>query len=193
MYKTPLTWRINRSPSALSMVVLCSASLLVLAATGCSGTGGQPTEAELQAITAIRQAGGRVAMKKGRVHRIDLSGRVVEAAVFQLVKECAAAEMLLLRGATFDESDLAALVGLEDLMRLSLKQTELTDASLEFIGKLTKLEELDLELTQVSDAGLKKLSGLKKLKKLYLSGTEATFTGAAELKTQLPRLKVFGT
>jgi hypothetical protein len=68
------------------------------------------------------------------------------------------------------------LEGLDSLasqvVQLNLFRTQVTDASMERIGKLTRLEYLNLGKTQVSSAGLTHLAGLAGLKYLNLYGTK---------------------
>jgi hypothetical protein len=68
------------------------------------------------------------------------------------------------------------LEGLDSLasqvVQLNLFRTQVTDASMERIGKLTKLEYLNLGKTQVSSAGLTHLAGMAGLKYLNLYGTK---------------------
>jgi len=56
--------------------------------------------------------------------------------------------------------------------------------------KLQQLEKLYLNRTKISDAGLKQLAELQQLEWIYLSDTQVTKAGFAELKKALPNCAV---
>jgi internalin A len=58
---------------------------------------------------------------------------------------------------------------------------EITDAGLEYVGKLTGLQNLDLTSTLVTDAGLRHLSGLTQLGDLTIHGAQISSAGLAHL------------
>ena len=74
-------------------------------------------------------------------------------------------------------------VGLfKNLERLSLFETEVTDAGLHELRGLTQLDTLTLSGTNISSAGLLNLASLKKLKRLYLDDTSINDEGLTHLK-----------
>ena len=79
---------------------------------------------------------------------------------------------------------------LEEVTRLKLGLTEITDACLKDVAKLQKLTSLNLWDTQITDAGIKEFIKLQKLKLLYLLGTRITAEGEAELKKALPNCSI---
>ena len=84
------------------------------------------------------------------------------------------------------DAGLADIGKLTNLTRLHLEKTAITDAGLTHVAKLEKLEYLNLYGTKVTDAGLKNLKGLKNLRKLFLWQTGATEAGVAALQSDLP-------
>lgn len=73
---------------------------------------------------------------------------------------------------------------------LILNGTEITDAGLDEIGKMTTLAHLYLENTQVTDKGVEKLKSLKGLETIWLSGTKVSAGGKADLQKALPNLLI---
>ena len=49
------------------------------------------------------------------------------------------------------------LKGLANLTRVSLSETQISDAGLMYLNRLTNLESLDLRSTRVTDSGVAKL------------------------------------
>lgn len=86
--------------------------------------------------------------------------------------------------------------GLEYLKRLTglkwlfLTNTQVTDAGLEHTKHLSSLRYLVLTNTQVTDVGLEHLSTLTALEVLYVEKTNITDIGLAQLKRTLPKCKV---
>lgn len=74
------------------------------------------------------------------------------------------------------------------LRSLVLDETEITDAALEDVGRLTELTEwLGLVRTKITDRGLPHLTGLKKLREVNLIGTSVTSEGLRSLRKALPQ------
>jgi hypothetical protein len=65
-----------------------------------------------------------------------------------------------------------------------------TDAGLEQSYRLPQLETLDISHTRAGNAGLERLKVLSRLKELVLLKTWADEAGVADLKAELPDLKV---
>src|SRR5262249_61491710 len=64
---------------------------------------------------------------------------------------------------------------------LDLGGTQVTDAGLAEVARLTDLQSLNISNTKVTDKGLKHLAGLKKLQELYLYTDQVTEEGLAQL------------
>ena len=98
---------------------------------------------------------------------------------------------LSLTNATLEDGALTALEGFENLTRLELDKTNVTERGVEAIGRLPHLEALNLYGSRVGDSIAQVLSQFPELKRIYLSETEVSADGVAEIRGQLPDLKVF--
>ena len=99
---------------------------------------------------------------------------------------------LNLKNSEVTDAGLVHLKRLSKLQKLYLPFTKVTDAGLVHLKGLTSLRELDLRGTKVTDAGLVHLKGLTSLQGLYLGGTKITDAGLIHLKglTKLQRLNL---
>jgi Planctomycete cytochrome C/Leucine Rich repeat len=88
------------------------------------------------------------------------------------------------------DAGLATLAKMTGLERLHLENTKVTDAGIAKLGALASLEYLNLYGTKTTDAGIAKLEGAKGLKKLYVWQTGVTQNGAKALEGKVPGLKV---
>ena len=104
------------------------------------------------------------------------------------------------------ESQAAAIAAIEKLggrvtfrdnalVKVSLRGSQVTDASLEHIKQLTSLQTIGLNHSKVTDAGLVHLKGLECLKTLYLVGTSVSDDGLEHVKemTELVNLYLHDT
>lgn len=97
---------------------------------------------------------------------------------------------LSLAGTEVTDDDLAHLASLTNLVRLDLSNTAITDAGLAHLRDLPRLEYLNLYGTGVTDAGLAHLANIATLRDLYLWQTETTAAAVEQLKGGLPDLVV---
>ena len=88
------------------------------------------------------------------------------------------------------DAGLAALAKMTNLERLHLENTKITDAGLASLAGLQALEYLNLYGTKTTDAGVAKLATAKGLKKLFVWQTGVTQAGAKALEGKIPGLKV---
>ena len=163
--------------------------LIVLVLVIGAGLGWLVRQAHIQrdAVAAIRKAGGTVSYSWERDHGkaipggrpwapswlvefigVDFFGHVTEVNLFGSVGPA--------------DTVLAEVGRLNQLQRLSLLSTSVTDAGLVHLKGLTNLSVLGLDGTQVTDAGLVHLGGLTKLLGLWLDGTQVTDAGLVHLK-----------
>ena len=85
------------------------------------------------------------------------------------------------------------LKGLNELRRLSLDDTGVTDAGLSSLKSLPKLEDLGLSHCKgITDAGLLILAEFESLKELSMFSTGATEEGLRKLRLALPECDVRG-
>lgn len=149
----------GRSEHRLCLIGALAANLLALAGCGAAASPEQPV------IAAIEQLGGSVRRDKGFVVKVDLhQSRATEADLDQLKK-------------------------LAHLDRLYLPQAA-NDAWLAHLQGLNELTKLDLQYTQVTDSGLAQLTGLPKLAQLYSNGSQITEAGIKQLQAAKPQLTV---
>jgi len=88
-----------------------------------------------------------------------------------------------------NESDLKLLEKLKkQLVWLRLDNTTLNNNFAIYIGKLNNLTRLNIANTLISDLGVQQFASLKNLRYLNLSGTKVTAAGLMQLKS-LPKLK----
>ncbi|MEO0795221.1 MAG: c-type cytochrome domain-containing protein [Verrucomicrobiota bacterium] len=78
----------------------------------------------------------------------------------------------------------------ENLERLHLDGTNVTDTDLAALGQLPKLKYLNLYDTQVSDQGLATIEQLYGLEKLFLSGTKVSEPAVESLRRNRPEIDV---
>src|SRR5262245_19404218 len=78
----------------------------------------------------------------------------------------------------------------DEITRIDLSGTAVTDARLKRLVELKNLQTLELQDTQVTDAGLKELATMSKLAHLLLHITRVTDAGIAELRKSLPKCKI---
>ncbi|MBX7209890.1 MAG: hypothetical protein K1X78_16355 [Verrucomicrobiaceae bacterium] len=88
------------------------------------------------------------------------------------------------------DAGLGTLAKMTNLERVHLENTKVSDAGIAKLGGLKSLEYLNLYGTKVTDGGIAKLEGAKALKKLFVWQTGVTQGGAKALEGKVPGLKV---
>ena len=91
---------------------------------------------------------------------------------------------------TATDATLAYVGPLTRLQWLTVNHASVSDAGLVHLKGLTNLSVLGLDGTQVTDVGLVHLKGLTRLSNLGLDGTQATDAGMNELKRTRPGLTI---
>jgi hypothetical protein len=149
---------------------------------------------QLQAIAAIRAAGGQVLEIAQNDPRLDVAFHLASEEItdedLQPLRHLSDVVHLNLRGTQITDDGLQYIAHLDQLARLHLERTAIGDQGLRHLAKLTSLTYLNLYGTKVTDAGLKHLEGLKNLRRLYLWQTEVSDAGVAALKKALPELEI---
>lgn len=148
----------------------------------------KPTQAELDAMAAVKKAGAAVLQVAQNDSRLDVSFHLADGKIGddQLASLKGLGNLIFslnLRGTEVSDKGLEHLKDLKSLTRLHLERTKITDAGLANLVGLANLEYLNLYGTEVTDAGLQTLAGLKNLKKLYVWQTKITEEGQAKFKT----------
>ncbi|MFO7845789.1 MAG: DUF2231 domain-containing protein [Balneolaceae bacterium] len=92
-----------------------------------------------------------------------------------------------LSGTAVEEADFSQF---ENLTRLNLSQTNISDSALKNIEDLENLEYLNLHSTQISYEGLRQLGSLSSLKNIYLWNTGILQEEIQWLKQRLPEAEI---
>ena len=93
-----------------------------------------------------------------------------------------------LSGTAIEEADFSRF---ENLTRLNLSQTNISDSALKSISGLRNLEYLNLHSTQISSEGLHQLGSLPDLINIYLWNTGILPEDVQWLKQRLPEAEIF--
>lgn len=93
--------------------------------------------------------------------------------------------------ADLTQKDFKRLSEVNELDRLSLYGTKISDEGLDSLLGINSLTELELSSTQITDTGLEKLANIETLKKLYLHNTLVTKKGVNAFQKSLPGCTVF--
>ena len=155
----------------------------------------KPTQAELDAIAAVKKLGGAAAQVAQNDHRVEVDYHLTDGKVGDdhLAPIKALANILYrlhLGGTEVTDKGLEQIKDAKGLAKLHLEKTKVTDAGLANLAGLENLEYLNLYGTDVTDAGLQTLAGLKNLKKLYVWQTKVTEEGQAKFKAAAPHVKI---
>jgi internalin A len=121
---------------------------------------------------------------------LEINNTSVTDAGLASLKSFLALRHLELAGTQISDAGLVNIQPLTGLSTLHLDNTPITDAGLTRLAGLTSLVELRLGNTNITDAGLKNLASLSSLRLLRLDGTQVTDAGVAQLRQQLPQLRV---
>ncbi len=153
----------------------------------------KPTQAELDAIAAVKKAGGAVLQVAQNDARLDVAfhladGKIGDDQVATVKGLGNILYSLNLRGTEITDKGLEHLKDAKSLTRLHLERTKITDAGLANLAGLENLEYLNLYGTEVTDAGVQSLAGLKNLKRLYVWQTKVTEEGQAKFKVAAPNV-----
>ena len=172
---------------ALFFTLLATISSSMLLAEDKPKEAPKPTQAELDAIAAVKKAGGSVIQVAQNDHRLDVSFQLADGKIgddqIATVKPLANIIHELNLGKTeVTDKGLEHLKDLKGLVKLNLKETKITDAGIAQLAGLENLEYLNIYGTAVTDAGLQQLAGLKKVKRLYVWQTKVTEEGQAKFK-----------
>ncbi len=172
---------------AVFFMLLAAVSASTLPAQDKPKEATKPTQAELDAIAAVKKAGGSVLQVAQNDHRLDIAfhladGKIGDDQVATVKPLGNIIYSLNLRGTEVTDKGLEQLKDLKSLVRLHLERSKITDAGLAHLAGLENLEYLNLYGVEVTDAGVQSLAGLKKLKRLYVWQTKVTEEGQAKFK-----------
>jgi len=130
-------------------------------------------------------------LKQRPIPGLSLRGRGITDAELAHLKELKGLTELGLNDTKITGAGLAHLKELKGLTSLTLYRTQITDAELAYLKELKGLTGISLDSTQITDAGIAHLKGLKGLTMLNLWNTKITDAGLKELRSALPKCKIF--
>ena len=99
-------------------------------------------------------------------------------------------EKLSLGRTNVTDAGLIHLKGLVELQLLYLDETKTSDVGLMNLKGLKQLQDLDLRATKVSDTGLENFKGLTRLKSLNLQQTRVSDGAVRDLQRALPNCQI---
>ena len=168
--------------SRLPLAALLS---LALSSPGC--TDPSTTAPDALATPEPSFAAQSEAVRQGTSDQIRLDRtRVTDADLDQLDGLNDNLRRINLSQSEITDAGLARIATMPKLVQLRLASGRMTDAGLECLGQLKELRHLHLIGMPIGDAGLKHLHSLKSLESLYLDGTKATDDGVSRLVEALP-------
>lgn len=150
-----------------------------------------------EAIEVAKAVGAQVSPLKvdGALLRVDFLTGVSQCKDENVAALAGLKEQLVrldLGRTVITDAALKSLAGFPRLIALDLRQTAVTDAGLAALKDLPKLQTLNLFGNGITDAGLKQLAELPALKQVYLFQTKVTPAGLKQLAAARPGLQVSG-
>ncbi len=147
-----------------------------------------------EAVDRLRKAGAQVMPLFAKSNLLDvsfaLSSEPVNDEALALLADVAHHVISLnLRGAQATDKGWSQLANLTNLTKLSVENSNFSDAAAQYLAGLNRLESLNLYGTKVGDGALEPLKGLKRLQKIYLWKTDVSYDGAVGLETNLPGIE----
>jgi len=76
------------------------------------------------------------------------------------------------------------------VFRVSLSNTQISDAQLKYLDAFPGLTMLSLSNTEITDDGIQYLKKCRNLKRISLSNTQVTLNGMRELRNAIPALQI---
>jgi len=150
--------------------------------------------ADSEVVARIKKIGGLVFPTAGEEGgwkvEFHLSGRTLSDEGLAQVAALKNIVRLNLRDTQVTSAGLVHLKGLTKLGRLHLERTRVDDEGFVHLAGLANLEYLNLYGTKITDKALAHLGGLKKLRQLYVWQTGVTDEGVARLAKALPELRI---
>jgi hypothetical protein len=131
--------------------------------------------------------------EKKQVAEISAKMQALNASLMPLAQDTEQLRLGVINAADkFGDKELALLAPIAtQILWVDLSRSQVTDAAVETLAKMTNLERLHLENTKITDAGIAKLGALKNLEYLNLYGTKTTDGGIAQLASAKGLKKLF--
>lgn len=176
-------------------------SFAMLAAVAGSGVGHGaeeakgPTPVMLEAIKKVEAAGASLlpiasGVSSYRFTALNVAKEFGDAGLDALLPVAESIVSLDLARTQVTDAGLAKVAKMTALKELRLDNTAIGDAGLDHLVGLKNLEYLNVYGSKVTDGGIQKLAGLSNLKALYVWQTGVTKAGVAQLRGKLPKAHV---
>lgn len=173
---------------------------LVIAVTGSGvGHGAEeakgPSPAMVEAIQKVEAAGASLlpiasGVSSYRFTALNVAKEFGDAGLDALMPVAESIVSLDLARTQVTDAGLAKVAKMSALKELRLDNTGIGDAGLVHLSGLKSLEYLNVYGSKVTDGGIQKLAGLSNLKALYVWQTGVTKAGVAQLKGKLPKAHI---
>jgi hypothetical protein len=155
---------------------------------------GNPDAANPTVINELKQLGAVVLPVANGSHYLSVNlvnVVAVDSALDLLVKVKQQTVWLKAGDLSINDSHLASkLSQLNQLIKLNVERTAITDTGLSQLNALTQLQYLNLNQTSISAIGIKQLTGLKNLRSLFVFGTNVTADDVPTLQSIFPNAKI---
>ncbi|QDV23903.1 leucine-rich repeat domain-containing protein [Aureliella helgolandensis] len=140
--------------------------------------------------TSLEFIAGLTGLKKARLAQSSISSEGLK-----LLEKLPLEDLDISECSQLDDASMSSVGKMTTLKRLNLWRVALTDEGIAHLANLNNLEWLNLDNTRLSDAGVAYLSGMTKLKFLHLGSTSVSDAGLDALHplTNLKDLKVTRT
>jgi mono/diheme cytochrome c family protein len=131
--------------------------------------------------------------EKKQVADISAKMQALNASLMPLAQDTEQLRLGVINAADkFGDKELALLAPIAtQILWVDLSRSQITDAAVDTLAKMTNLERLHLENTKITDAGIAKLAALPNLEYLNLYGTKTTDGGIAKLASAKDLKKLF--
>ncbi len=181
-----------------SVTAWCGAVVMVTAGGSlCHGADEAkgPSPAMVEAIQKVEAAGASLlpiasGVSSYRFTALNVAKEFGDAGLDALLPVADSIVSLDLARTQVTDAGLAKVAKMSALKELRLDNTGIGDAGLVHLTGLKNLEYLNVYGSKVTDGGIQKLAGLSNLKALYVWQTGVTKAGVAQLKGKLPKAHI---
>jgi hypothetical protein len=187
-----LTWWIENGASETATVASVKAPANVEAALAVLLAKGLPKADAVVKVTKPKAKPLTDAEKK-QVAEISAKMQALNASLMPLAQDTEQLRLGVINAADkFGDKELALLAPIAtQILWVDLSRSQITDAAVDTLAKMTNLERLHLENTKITDAGIAKLAALPNLEYLNIYGTKTTDGGIAKLASAKDLKKLF--
>lgn len=174
---------------------LAAAAILTFAEVTAAEAGKGPSPAMAEAVKKVEAAGASLLPLAAdsptyRFTALNVAKEFADAGLDVLLPVADQIISLDLARTQVTDAGLAKVAKMTQLKELRLDNTGISDAGLDHLKGLSSLEYLNVYGSKVTDAGIQKLAGLSNLKSLYVWQTGVTKAGVAQLRGKLPNTHI---